>query len=526
MSDTQVSSRPEMQTRSPAGDVSRKGRVGDKLESVDPRDGSSLGFLDVNDESAVQRAVTLAREAARLWGATAIKDRVDLLLAARDVLIDRSDEMVATLCSETGKLEHDALFAEFTATCELMTFYAGKAPEILAPKRVSTGVFANKFAEIRREPKGVVGVISPWNYPLVLTMTPVVSALIAGNTAVLKPSEVTPKVGLLVGEIFEEAARRCGAPANIVQVLTGGGATGGALVASKIDLICFTGSVRTGKLVMEAASKNLTPVILELGGKDPMIVCEDADLERASSGAVWGAFFNSGQTCVSVERVYVAEKVYDEFVDLVVKKASAMRVGVEDSLDMGSMTFPPQLDIVERHVNDAIDKGAKALVGGRRLDRPGLWFEPTVMVDVDHNMELMTEETFGPVLPIMKFSTEDEAIALANDTRFGLNSSVWTKDNSRGAELASRIRAGNVCINDCIVNYGVASLPFGGIGESGIGRVHGAEGLLSFTNTKSVLGERFKMPKVLWWYPTTPKLTKILKRALKLRYRRGIKNKL
>jgi acyl-CoA reductase-like NAD-dependent aldehyde dehydrogenase len=482
------------------------------IQTTDPRTGAPLAVVPDTDAAGVARAVARARDAFPTWTALTFKERSRHLKAVRDRLLDRAEDLVDIICAETGKQRAEAVTTELMAICETIDWYAKHGEGALRTQQVAAGTLAHKKAWVRYEAVGVVGVISPWNYPFTLSMTPVLTALFAGCTVVLKPSEVTPTVGLAIGELF------AGGPwGDIVQVVTGGGATGEALVRSGVDKVCFTGSVRTGKRVMAAAADTLTPVLLELGGKDPMVVCADADLERAAKGAVWGAFQNSGQTCMSVERVYVERSVYDEFVDKVVAATSAIRQD-DAGGDIGSMTFEPQLDTVERHLADAVDKGAKVLAGGSRLNRPGLWFGPTVLVDVDHTMDVMRDETFGPVLPIMAVDSVDEAVKLANDSVYGLNSSVWTRDEELGISVANRLQAGNVCINDCIISYAVTGLPFGGVKESGIGRVHGVTGLREFCNSKSVLGQRVGAPRELWWFPVPAGLDSLGIRTMRLRF--------
>jgi acyl-CoA reductase-like NAD-dependent aldehyde dehydrogenase len=494
------------------------------LESYDPRTGEMIDRVPVSDPDDVHVAVGRARAAFAVWGKLGFDERMEHVLTVRDLLLDRADELIDIIRRETGKPEADAISTELLVACELIDYYRKHGRRALRREKVPTGsLLPHKRAWREFEPMGVVGVISPWNYPFSLAMTPTVSALLAGNTVVLKPSEVTPLVGLAVGRLFSDV----GSYPDVVQVVSGGGPTGDALVRSGVQKIAFTGSVRTGKRVMQAAAETLTPVLLELGGKDPMIVCDDADVERAARAAVWGAFMNSGQTCVSIERVYVGRPIYEDFVDRVVKGTEALRQSAEGDGDIGSMTFEPQIDIVERHVADAVAKGAKVRTGGRRIpDRPGLWYEPTVLTDVDHSMDIMRDETFGPVLPIMPVRDDDEALRLANDSPYGLNSSVWSADPERAEQLSAAVEAGNVCINDCLVNYGVAGLPFGGTKASGIGRIHGYEGLRTFTNAKSVLGNRVTLPREPQWFPTPRWWGAALKRTLRLRYGRGAAAKL
>ncbi|MEZ5350631.1 MAG: aldehyde dehydrogenase family protein [Microthrixaceae bacterium] len=409
---------------------------------------------------------------------------------------------------------------ELMAVCETIECtHNGAAAR---PVPVAPGTMFHKRPWKEYSPLGVVGVISPWNYPFTLSMTPLVTALFAGNTVVLKPSEVTPTVGLAIGELFATDEH-----GDIVQVVTGGGATGEALVRSGVDKIVFTGSAATGKRVMRAASDTLTPVLLELGGKDPMIVAADADLDRAAKGAVWGAFQNSGQTCMSVERVYVERSVHDEFLERVLSETRRIRQDDSGSGDIGSMTFAPQLEKVTAHLADAVARGATVALGGNRLDRAGLWFEPTVLTDVDHSMSVMTEETFGPVLPMMAVSDIDEAVRLANDSQYGLNSSVWTRDRALGEQVATRLEAGNVCINDCIVSYAVTGLPFGGVKESGMGRVHGSEGLREFSHVKAVLGQK-KLPSMRepWWFPVPVHMDRLGIATMRLRFGRSASTRL
>ncbi|MEX0767331.1 MAG: aldehyde dehydrogenase family protein [Microthrixaceae bacterium] len=482
------------------------------FDTFDPRTNLLITEVEEMSSEQVLQAVERARKIGTAWSSLTYKERTRHLLKVRDQLLNSAESLVDTICAETGKQRAEAVTTELMAVCETIGWYAKNGARALQPQSVSPGVMAHKKAWKRYEPLGVIGVISPWNYPFTLSMTPVITALFAGNTVVLKPSEVTPTVGLAIGKLFDDENW-----GEILQVVTGGGATGEALVRSGVDKICFTGSVSTGKRVMAAAADNLTPVLLELGGKDPMIVCADADLGRASKGAVWGAFQNSGQTCMSVERFYVDQSVFEEFLELVLKETAQIRQDASGG-DIGSMTFAPQIKIVEDHLADAVKKGARIVAGGKRLEKTGLWFEPTVLVDVDHTMSIMTEETFGPVMPIMSVADTEEALRLANDSVYGLNSSVWTTDAELAHSVANRLEAGNVCINDCIVSYAIPGLPFGGVKQSGIGRVHGAEGLREFSALKSVMSTRVNAPRELWWFPVPQALEALGVQSMRARF--------
>ncbi|HMC69771.1 MAG TPA: aldehyde dehydrogenase family protein, partial [Mycobacteriales bacterium] len=383
-------------------------------------------------------------------------------------------------------------------------------------------VAAGKKLIIRYAPIGVAGVIGPWNYPIANSFGDCIPALAAGNSVILKPSEVTPLSSLLMEEMMLE----CGLPEHVFQVATGDGSTGAALIRH-VDCVMFTGSTRTGKAVMKAAADELIPCYLELGGKDPMVVCADADVERAANAAAFYSMNNGGQVCISVERVYVEEPVYDEFVQKVTDNIRDLRQGAPagvGTVDIGAVTFPPQLEIIDSHVRDAVEKGAKVLTGGHPGAESGRFYEPTVLVDVDHSMKCMREETFGPTLPIMKISDSDEGVRLANDSDYGLQASVWTRDVRRGEELARRIDAGVVCVNDAQVNYTALNLPMGGWKASGLGTRHGAGGIRKYTKVQSLLITRRALKREPFMFPYRAKRTMMLRRMFNLLYGRGARD--
>jgi succinate-semialdehyde dehydrogenase/glutarate-semialdehyde dehydrogenase len=430
---------------------------------------------------------------------------------AREVILSDMDEIARLISQEMGKPETEAFSTEISPVLDLMQFFARNTKKLLKPEKINIGIYGllGRSSKIVYQPLGVVGIISPWNYPLAIPLGEVTMALMAGNAVVLKPSELTPLVGLKIGEIFQKA----GLPENVLQVISGDGKTGAALVDAGVSKIMFTGSVETGKRIAAAAAKTLTPVVLELGGKDPMIVLEDANVDIAANAAVWGAFVNCGQTCASVERLYVHERIAPQFIEKVVNLTKNLRqnLGSEENTEIGSMSSERQLETVESHVRDAVQNGAKILTGGKRNpDLNGAFFEPTVMTGLNHSFKAIREETFGPTLPIMTFKSEDEAIRLANDSEFGLTASVWTKDINRGKRIAAKIEAGTVTVNEVVYTHGIAQTPWGGVKNSGYGRTHGKLGLLELVTPQHIHVNRVAVPD-LWWFDYSPDATNLFR---------------
>jgi acyl-CoA reductase-like NAD-dependent aldehyde dehydrogenase len=454
-----------------------------RLRLANPATLEPIGEIEVQTEADVRAALERARKAQPDWAALSFDQRGRHLRRAVQVLLARQDAFLDTIVRETGKPRTEALAQEILASCDALEFYAKRARRLLADRTLPVHLLKTKRLRISYRPLGVVGIITPWNFPLMLCLNPTAQALMAGNAVLLKPSEVTPLSGQLLEELFADA----GLPEGLFQVLSGDGTTGAALVEAGVDKISFTGSVRTGRRVAEACARSLIPCTLELGGKDPMIICEDADLERAANGAVYGAFANAGQVCASTERVYVVDGVAEEFTRRVLEKTSNLRQGPSGEFEVGPMISAAQLEVVERHVAEAVASGARVLAGGRRNpDFEGLFYEPTVLVDVTPDMVVMREETFGPILPILRVRDEEEALRLANDSGYGLNASVWTRDRHKGVELARALESGSAVVNDCMTTYGLAEAPFGGRKQSGIGQVNGEIGLKSYCHVVSV----------------------------------------
>jgi acyl-CoA reductase-like NAD-dependent aldehyde dehydrogenase len=476
-----------------------------ELISYDPATGTEIGSAPLTMPEDVARAVGRARAAQPLWSELSYRERGRKIMAARRIVLKELEEIALLISRECGKPIAEAISLELTPVLDLMQYFARKTASLLSPQRISVGQYwtmGRSSYEIYK-PRGVVGIISPWNFPWSTPLGEVVMALMAGNTVVLKPSELTPLTGLKIKDIFD----RAGLPEGVLEVVTGDGSTGAALVGSGVDKIMFTGSVATGKRVAEAAAKYLTPVVLELGGKDPMLVLDDAHVENAARGAVWAAFANSGQSCSAVERCYVHESIAERFIEAAIAETKRLHqtVGTDKTADVGAMSSERQLRIVERHVEEAIDKGAVALVGGDRVrDTRGTFYQPTVLTNVTHEMEVMREETFGPVLPIMTFKTDDEAVRLANDSVFGLTASVWTSSIARGRRLAAQMNAGTVMVNEVLYSHGIAQTPWGGIKQSGFGRTHGRAGLLELVNSQHIHVNWLPFIPDFWWFNYTP----------------------
>ena len=496
-------------TQAPA----RPQHSGSTFESLDPATGEVVGIHPVQTEEEVRAAVARARDEAVWWSALGFAGRKEHLTAWKTLMTQRLPELADLVHREMGKPVPDAVL-EAGLAIEHIAWAAGHAKKVLGRRRVSSGMLmVNQSATVEFKPLGVVGVIGPWNYPVFTPLGSIAYALAAGNAVVFKPSEFTPGVGAWMVQAFQDAVGR-----PVLQLVTGLGETGNALCRAGVDKLAFTGSTATGKKVMAACAETLTPVVIEAGGKDSVIVDADADVEAAATAALWGACANAGQTCIGVERVYVHERVYDEFVSTITAKAQ----GIEASADgkVGPITMPKQLDVIRSHVEDALARGGRAVVGG--ADAVGERFvQPTILVDVPEDSLAVQEETFGPTVTIAKVRDMDEAVARTNATRYGLGNTVFSKHN--GLAIAERIRSGMSAVNGVITFAGIPSLPFGGVGDSGFGRIHGPEGLKEFTYAKAIARQRFKPMLDLTTFDRTEKADRQFARIVGLMHGRGKK---
>jgi succinate-semialdehyde dehydrogenase/glutarate-semialdehyde dehydrogenase len=486
-----------------------------------PADGRAFAEVSLLDAEQASAAVDAARKAFAAWRALPFHERGRILLRARDGVLREAEALADLISREQGKPAAEAHSVDVFPSLECLKHLALHAEDLLRDDPVESQLLlvAHKRARLVHEPYGVVLAITPWNYPLAIAVASVAPALIAGNSVLLKPAPATTLIALRLGEIFRDA----GLPPGVLGVLAVDDAVAAGLVEDpRISKIVFTGSVATGKKVMAGAAKNLTPVVLELGGKDPAIVLRDADLERAAAGVVWGAFMNAGQTCASVERVYVEEPVAEAFVARVVEEARRLRLGdAEGGADLGPLTLARQRALVEEHVADAVARGAAVRTGGERPQGEGYHYPPTVLTGVDHGMRVMREESFGPLLPIMTVRDADEAVALANDSDYGLTASVWTRDAEQARAIASRLEAGVVTVNDCVYSFAEPTAPWGGYKKSGLGRTHGLAGLREMVQVKYV-AEDYSRGRVLWWFPYGAEFGRLLATSNRALHGRGL----
>jgi acyl-CoA reductase-like NAD-dependent aldehyde dehydrogenase len=494
-----------------------------KIASTNPATGEALGEFECATEVEVHSAVSRAASAQALWATLDVRKRISVLRNFQRLLHRKKSEVAQLVTREAGKPYVEALLTEVLVVLDAVRFLIENAYRFLKDEPVPHGNLAmkTKSGRLVREPYGVVGIISPWNYPFSIPATESLAALVAGNAVVVKPSEFTSLTAIELASLLHQA----GVPEEIFQIIVGNGATGAALINAAIDKLVFTGSVPTGKQIAQAAAARLLPVVLELGGKDPMLVLDDADIEIASRGAVWGAFVNAGQACLSVERCYVHRSLYSPFLEACVRHTKELRVGngMDPEIEVGPLIHQRQLRNVESQVADALSLGARILAGGKRLPEIGAnYYAPTILADVSHQMRIMREETFGPVLPVMPFETDDEAVRLANDSDYGLAASVWTRDRARGGALARRIQAGTVMVNDVVSCFGISEAPHGGVKASGIGRSHGRFGLEEMVRIKYLDSDRLPGMEKIWWYGYGSAFTRQMEGLLDFQFARGL----
>ena len=471
------------------------------LPSVNPATGEVLGYFDKTLPSVLPQVVARAREAQKSWARFPMERRCQQLRVLSHRILESRTALTDAVVAESGKPRAEALFAEIFIAADTAKYFADNAERLLRPERVPhhSLVAKAKSGSLTYEPFGVIGIISSWNYPLAIPLSQSIPALAAGNAVVCKTSEFTPQCGALMAKLFADA----GFPTQLLTVVQGGAEVGQALIDAAPDKIIFTGSVTTGRCVAEACAKQLIPSVLELGGKDAMIVLSDADLDVASSAAVWGSFTNGGQACLSVERLFVEQSVGEAFAALCVKKTRKLRLGPgsDPASDVGPLIRQQHVHRMVELIDDAVARGATVLCGGHpRFDLGPSFFEPTVIVDVDSTMRLFQEETFGPILAIHTVRSADEAVAKANDSPFALAASVWTADAPCGTRIAKQLRAGTVMVNDAISYFAIAEAPHGGCGATGWGRTHGRAGLLEMVHSKYIDVDRLPHRQKPWWY--------------------------
>ena len=484
------------------------------IEVHNPATGEKIDEVKSHSAEECREALDRARRAQKVWEAVGIDERIRVVKRFGDVLLDHADEMCRIISQENGKVLQESLQMEVFPIVDLTAYFTGRVKKILGPKPISLHFLKHRRSYVHYKPRGTVLIISPWNFPFSIPYGEVVMALLAGNAVVLKPASLTPLACLKGRELFDEA----GLDPDLFQVIPCAGRTASKMIEMGVEYVNFTGSTGVGIKVSELCGRNLIPCSMELGGKDPAIVMPDADLDIVEGSLVWGAFANAGQVCASIERAYVHESIYDEVVQRVVAKVNRLNMGnpLTDGTDMGPMTDPGQLDVVEQQVADAVKAGAKALTGGARADGPGQFYPPTVLVDVNHEMECVYEETFGPTLPIMKYSSLDEAVDRANDSPYGLSAYIYSSNPDEARRVAERLEAGTVMVNETLITHGCPETPWGGVKKSGVGRVHSDDGLRELCEGYHVNEE--VLPTMKWspfWQPYSHSMYKMLIGAAK-----------
>jgi len=466
-----------------------------KLKSINPATEEAIGEFEISDKKTVSKVVKNAVKASKKWKKTDISEREDIIRKFSEILKKNKEEVAELISKEMGKpiIESEG---EVEGSFTNIDWFISNTGKILQDEEVKLDV-ENTTAKVRFEPVGVVGLITPWNFPIDTPLWKIIPALLTGNAIVFKPSELSTFCGLKIGELLKEA----GIPEDVFNVITGDGTTGKYLVASKVNMISFTGSSKAGKDVLSRAGKGLKKTVLELGGSDPFIVFEDAIFEQVVNAAIYGRFLNCGQVCTASKRIFVDKKIYDSFLESFVEKVRKLKVGnpLDRSIEIGPIVSKKQLENLERQVKDAVDNGAKVLCGGKRLNRKGYFYEPTVLANIKKNMLVLNEEVFGPVASVLSFKSIKEAIRLANNTKYGLGASVWTQNNKTAEEMIKSVESGMIWINDFGTPY--PQCPQGGIKESGIGRELSKYGILEFCNMKTVVISEDKAIKKSWWFP-------------------------
>jgi acyl-CoA reductase-like NAD-dependent aldehyde dehydrogenase len=500
------------------------------IECFEPATRRPLGSVAVCPPEEIPKRIARARTAQERWAATSFAERRRVLGLILDHVLAHADELCEVIARDSGKTRHNAMLGEIWPVVEKARWCSAHGERHLRPERVGSGLLLHKRARIEYAPLGVIGVIAPWNYPLQNVLGPSLPALMAGNAVLIKVSEWVAWSSARFQRIFDEALASAGQSPDLVQIVNGYGKTGAALVSGGVDKVIFTGSLENGRRVLAEAARTLTPVVLELGGKDPLIVCDDADLEQSVHAALNGSFINCGQNCLASERTLVFDSVYDEFARRVTEQARALRQGEPlgaGTVDCGAIVSPLQLELIEEQVQDALSRGAKLLAGGARvLGERGQFFAPTVLGDVTDEMRIAQEETFGPIMLLMRVRDEAHALRVANGTAFGLGATVLTKDARRARRIAEQLVVGNVSVNDFGMTYMAMDLPFGGVRGSGFGRLNGRDGLRAFCNPKAVLDDRFPLHVPAKVFPVGEGSTEVAREVLRLLYERGLGKRL